>query len=119
MLRRMFLITAALALSSLALALPAAAANPQVEFDTTAGKIKVMDAEEVSRRKQSWRSGNGAFLGGFFSTRSQLGPGCRFTTIAHEPAYHDYSTGFRCCANPIGVESPPAPKKKRRGSLDD
>jgi cyclophilin family peptidyl-prolyl cis-trans isomerase len=42
MLRRPFLITlAALAASTLALALPAAAANPQVEFDTTAGKIRV------------------------------------------------------------------------------
>jgi peptidyl-prolyl cis-trans isomerase A (cyclophilin A)/peptidyl-prolyl cis-trans isomerase B (cyclophilin B) len=42
MLRRPFLISlAALALSSLAVALPAAAANPQVEFDTTAGKIRV------------------------------------------------------------------------------
>jgi len=42
MLRRPFLITlAALAMSALAAALPAAAANPQVEFDTTAGKIRV------------------------------------------------------------------------------
>jgi cyclophilin family peptidyl-prolyl cis-trans isomerase len=42
MLRRPFLIVlAALAMSSLAAALPAAAANPQVEFDTTAGKIRV------------------------------------------------------------------------------
>ena len=42
MLRRPFLVTlAALALSSLAFAAPAAAANPQVEFDTTAGKIRV------------------------------------------------------------------------------
>jgi cyclophilin family peptidyl-prolyl cis-trans isomerase len=42
MLRRPFLITlAALAMSSLAMALPAAAANPQVELDTTAGKIRV------------------------------------------------------------------------------
>lgn len=42
MLRRPFLITlAALAMSSLALAQSAAAANPQVEFDTTAGKIRV------------------------------------------------------------------------------
>ena len=40
--RRPFLITlAALAMSSLAFALPAAAANPQVELDTTAGKIRV------------------------------------------------------------------------------
>ena len=42
MLRRPFLITlAALAMSALAVALPAAAANPQVELDTTAGKIRV------------------------------------------------------------------------------
>jgi len=42
MLRRPFLIVlAALAVSSLAAALPSAAANPQVEFDTTAGKIRV------------------------------------------------------------------------------
>ena len=39
MLRRTFATLAALALA--AFALPAAAANPQVEFDTTAGKIRV------------------------------------------------------------------------------
>ena len=38
MLRRLFLIVAALAA---AFAVPAFAANPQVEFDTTAGKIRV------------------------------------------------------------------------------
>ena len=42
MFRRSFLITlAALAMCSLGVALPAAAANPQVEFETTAGKIRV------------------------------------------------------------------------------
>jgi cyclophilin family peptidyl-prolyl cis-trans isomerase len=42
MLRRPFLITlATITLSALALAQPARAANPQVEFDTTAGKIRV------------------------------------------------------------------------------
>jgi cyclophilin family peptidyl-prolyl cis-trans isomerase len=42
MLRRPFLIAlAALAMASLMAAVPAAAANPQVEFDTTAGKIRV------------------------------------------------------------------------------
>jgi len=42
MLRRPFLIAlAALTLSCLTAALPAAAANPQVEFDTTAGKFRV------------------------------------------------------------------------------
>jgi len=39
MMRRLFLIAAAV--TAVAFALPALAANPQVEFDTTAGKIRV------------------------------------------------------------------------------
>ncbi|WP_437763639.1 SUMF1/EgtB/PvdO family nonheme iron enzyme [Sorangium sp. So ce281] len=65
-----------------------------------------MSTEGVERRDQPWHEGNGVFMGGFFSTTSELGPGCYFTTIAHEPAYHDYSTGFRCCDS---VELPAAP----------
>jgi hypothetical protein len=38
-------------------------------------------------------------MGGFYSTTDQHGAGCAYTTIAHEPSYHDYSTGFRCCAD--------------------
>ncbi len=49
------------------------------------------------RRSVSRKHGFGIFMGGFFSTGSQHGRGCEFTTIAHEPKYHDYSTGFRCC----------------------
>lgn len=45
-------------------------------------------------------TGKGIFMGGFFSTTNQHGEGCHFVTIAHEPAYHDYSTGFRCCKDP-------------------
>jgi formylglycine-generating enzyme required for sulfatase activity len=41
--------------------------------------------------------GHGIFMGGFFSTGSEHGRGCAFVTIGHEPKYHDYSTGFRCC----------------------
>jgi len=43
--------------------------------------------------------GHGIFMGGFYSTTSEHGPGCRFVTIGHEPSYHDYSTGLRCCAD--------------------
>ncbi len=56
--------------------------------------------EKVERREQPWAVGNGIFMGGFFSTTNELGAGCYYTTIAHEPAYHDYSTGFRCCKDP-------------------
>ena len=27
------------------------------------------------------------------------GPGCDYATRAHYPTYHDYSIGFRCCAD--------------------
>lgn len=56
-------------------------------------------AEGVPRGSQPWTEGNGVFMGGFFSTSEQHGPGCTFTTVAHEPSYHDYSVGFRCCAD--------------------
>ncbi|HEX6765038.1 MAG TPA: SUMF1/EgtB/PvdO family nonheme iron enzyme [Polyangiaceae bacterium] len=45
-------------------------------------------------------TGKGIFMGGFFSTTNQHGNGCNFVTMAHEPKYHDYSTGFRCCKTP-------------------
>jgi formylglycine-generating enzyme len=42
---------------------------------------------------------NGTFQGGYWLDTSQHGDGCAYRTIAHEYAYHDYSTGFRCCAD--------------------
>ena len=73
-----------------------------------------LDEENVERRKQPWREGNGVFMGGFYSTTSEHGPGCFFITVAHEPSYHDYSTGFRCCEDAaLPKKAPPkiAPKK--------
>ena len=43
--------------------------------------------------------GHGRFRGGFYGDAEINGPGCLYVTSAHEVAYHDYSTGFRCCAN--------------------
>jgi hypothetical protein len=51
----------------------------------------------VLRRRIGRHTGNGIFMGGFFSTLNQHGEGCTFATAAHAPRYHDYSTGFRCC----------------------
>ena len=53
--------------------------------------------QEDIARKVGPRTGNAIFMGGFFSTTSEHGKGCRFVTIGHEAKYHDYSTGFRCC----------------------
>lgn len=41
--------------------------------------------------------GRGRFRGGFYGDAEINGPGCHYVTSAHEPTYHDYSTGFRCC----------------------
>jgi formylglycine-generating enzyme required for sulfatase activity len=61
---------------------------------TLVTKLPVAD---VIRRRIGKTKGNGIFMGGFYSTTNEHGPGCTFITAAHEPAYHDYSTGFRCC----------------------
>lgn len=44
--------------------------------------------------------GHGRFRGGFYGDAEINGPGCLYVTSAHELAYHDYSTGFRCCMDP-------------------
>jgi formylglycine-generating enzyme required for sulfatase activity len=61
--------------------------------------IGELTSEGVSRSYQPWGPGNAVFMGGFFSTRDEHGPGCHFTTVAHEPGYHDYAVGFRCCTD--------------------
>jgi formylglycine-generating enzyme len=42
---------------------------------------------------------NGTFRGGFYVDTVINGPGCRYATTAHNTLHHDYSTGFRCCAD--------------------
>jgi sulfatase modifying factor 1 len=44
----------------------------------------------------------GTFRGGFYADASINGLGCAYSTTAHARSYHDYSTGFRCCADPAG-----------------
>ncbi len=46
------------------------------------------------------RGGRGVFRGGFYADVLVNGRGCDYATRAHYPGYHDYSTGFRCCAAP-------------------
>jgi formylglycine-generating enzyme len=42
---------------------------------------------------------DGAFMGGYYLDTNTNGEGCDYRTIAHNREYHDYSTGFRCCAD--------------------
>ena len=73
---------------------------------------------------------NGSFYGGYYQDVDTIGhgAGCGYKTTAHEARYHDYSTGFRCCADMQSGEqgvsvspasSPPqvaapTPKKKKK-----
>jgi hypothetical protein len=75
---------------------------------------------------------NGSFYGGYYQDVDTVGhgAGCGYKTTAHEARYHDYSTGFRCCADmqgadPVAVSPaadppqqiaapPPAKKKKKK-----
>ncbi len=53
------------------------------------------------RAKIGVNYGKAIFMGGFYSTSGEHGRGCRFLTPGHGWKYHDYSTGFRCCRDPI------------------
>jgi formylglycine-generating enzyme required for sulfatase activity len=43
----------------------------------------------------------GTFRGGYYVDTSRNGEGCEYRTTAHDFEYWDYSTGFRCCAEPV------------------
>ena len=46
---------------------------------------------------------HGTFAGGYYLDTTLNGDGCNYRTVAHAHDYHDYSTGFRCCA-PAGSD---------------
>jgi hypothetical protein len=47
---------------------------------------------------------HGTFAGGYYLDTTLNGDGCHYRTTAHAHDYHDYSTGFRCCAEPTAAE---------------
>lgn len=53
-----------------------------------------------------WTQGDRPLLmGGYYLDSHENGDGCRYVTMRHGADYHDYSTGFRCCAAPTEGES--------------
>jgi hypothetical protein len=63
---------------------------------------------------------SGTFYGGYYQDVASKGhgEGCGYLTTAHEARYHDYSTGFRCCADVAGSPSsePPAASPPQRSN---
>ena len=51
------------------------------------------------------RGAHGTFRGGYYMDTSKNGDGCSYATTAHAFDYHDYSTGFRCCADAVDASS--------------
>ncbi len=43
----------------------------------------------------------GTFRGGYYVDTAINGPGCLYRTTAHDGNHWDFSTGFRCCADPF------------------
>jgi hypothetical protein len=58
---------------------------------------------------------HGTFAGGYYLDTTINGDGCNYRTVAHAHDYHDYSTGFRCCAPaaPTADGAEPAPSASR------
>ncbi|MCB9585433.1 MAG: SUMF1/EgtB/PvdO family nonheme iron enzyme [Polyangiaceae bacterium] len=57
-----------------------------------------------------WTQGDRPLLmGGYYLDSHENGDGCRYVTMRHGADYHDYSTGFRCCAAPTAAEADAAP----------
>ena len=58
---------------------------------------------------------NGTFYGGYYQDVASMGhgDGCGYLTTAHEARYHDYSTGFRCCADLAGGTPSRRPPRRR------
>jgi hypothetical protein len=54
---------------------------------------------------------HGTFAGGYYLDTTLNGDGCNYRTVAHAHDYHDYSTGFRCCAPTADAQ--PAPSASR------
>lgn len=61
--------------------------------------VSVWGAYDLHGNLHEWVDDpEGTFRGGFYADAEINGEGCTYRTTAHTTTYHDYSTGFRCCA---------------------
>lgn len=65
--------------------------------------VSAWGAFDMHGNLHEWVSdADGSFRGGFYADAEINGQGCTYVTTAHGRDYHDYSTGFRCCAEAGG-----------------
>ena len=66
-----------------------------------AGCVNDYGAHDMVGNLHEWTADpHGTFQGGYYLDTTQHGEACAYRTVAHDYTYHDYSTGFRCCAAP-------------------
>jgi formylglycine-generating enzyme len=66
------------------------------------GCITAEGALDMMGNLHEWTSDSaGTFRGGFYVDTVINGEGCLYATTAHDMGHWDYSTGFRCCADPL------------------
>jgi formylglycine-generating enzyme required for sulfatase activity len=76
---------------------PKGTCAPSGRFKRCKNAYKIYD---MVGNLHEWTSApGGTFRGGYFLDVHKHGDGCSYKTTAHSPKYHDYSTGFRCCAS--------------------
>jgi len=62
--------------------------------------MSIRTAVKATRPKVA-ASASGSVVGtvvAYYLDTTLNGDGCNYRTVAHAHDYHDYSTGFRCCA---------------------
>jgi hypothetical protein len=80
------------------------------EFPRCAGDLRIYDM--VGNLHEWVKSPRATFRGGYYLDVHLNGPGCSYRTTAHAAAYHDYSTGFRCCAEPRAARASYTPPER-------
>jgi hypothetical protein len=66
-----------------------------------AGCVTAEGAFDMMGNLHEWTADpNGTFRGGYYVDTVENGNGCLYVTTAHDTSHWDYSTGFRCCADP-------------------
>jgi formylglycine-generating enzyme required for sulfatase activity len=69
-----------------------------------AGCVTAEGAFDMMGNLHEWTADPaGTFRGGYYVDTKLNGNGCLYATTAHDASYWDYSTGFRCCADPTSA----------------
>jgi len=73
-------------------------ANTLAQTGAAASCTNGYDVHDMVGNVHEWTD-DASFRGGYYLDTKLNGEGCDYRTTAHAPAYYDYSTGFRCCAD--------------------